>query len=114
MLVFVGGAAGKFACGALAERLGVIRTVVITEAATGAGILLLLDAAARRLPRRCCRRSASRSTARRPCSTARVADLVSSDRRARSYAIFYTVGIGASALSPFVYGAAQRLGRRAG
>jgi MFS-type transporter involved in bile tolerance (Atg22 family) len=33
-----------------------------------------------------------------------VADLVSSDRRARSYAIFYTLGIGASALSPFAYG----------
>ena len=33
-----------------------------------------------------------------------VADLVSSERRARSYAIFYTLGIGASALSPFVYG----------
>jgi MFS-type transporter involved in bile tolerance (Atg22 family) len=33
-----------------------------------------------------------------------VADLVSSERRARSYAIFYTLGIGASALSPFMYG----------
>jgi MFS-type transporter involved in bile tolerance (Atg22 family) len=33
-----------------------------------------------------------------------VADLVSSDRRARSYAIFYTLGVGASALSPFAYG----------
>src|SRR6185295_13653435 len=42
MLVFIGGAVGKFACGALADRVGVIRTVVITEAATGAGILLLL------------------------------------------------------------------------
>jgi len=42
MLIFAGGAAGKFACGVLAERLGVIRTVIITEAATGVGILLLL------------------------------------------------------------------------
>jgi len=42
MLVFAGGAAGKFACGVLAERLGVIRTVIVTETATGAGILLLL------------------------------------------------------------------------
>jgi MFS-type transporter involved in bile tolerance (Atg22 family) len=33
-----------------------------------------------------------------------VADLVHSDRRARSYAVFYTVGIAASALAPFVYG----------
>jgi predicted MFS family arabinose efflux permease len=42
MLIFAGGAAGKFACGVLAERLGVIRTVIITETATGLGILLLL------------------------------------------------------------------------
>jgi MFS-type transporter involved in bile tolerance (Atg22 family) len=33
-----------------------------------------------------------------------VADLVTTDRRARSYAIFYTIGISASALSPFLYG----------
>ncbi|PYM73650.1 MAG: MFS transporter [Candidatus Rokuibacteriota bacterium] len=33
-----------------------------------------------------------------------VADLVTSDRRARSYGIFYTLGVGASALAPFAYG----------
>src|SRR6185295_9263115 len=33
-LVFIGGAAGKFVCGLVADRVGVIRTVVITEAAT--------------------------------------------------------------------------------
>jgi MFS family permease len=43
-----------------------------------------------------------------------VAELVSSERRARSYAIFYTLGIGASALSPFVYGAAQPTGAASG
>ncbi len=42
MLVFIGGAVGKFACGTLADRVGVIRTVVVTELITGAGILLLL------------------------------------------------------------------------
>ena len=103
MLVFMGGAVGKFACGALADRVGVIRTVVITEAATGAGILLLLT-----LPLGAC------LFALPPLGIAlngtssvlygSVADLVSSDRRARSYAIFYTLGIGASALSPFAYG----------
>ena len=40
MLVFIGGAVGKFACGALADRVGVIRTVVITEARHRRGILL--------------------------------------------------------------------------
>ena len=103
MLVFIGGAVGKFACGALADRVGVIRTVVITEAATGAGILLLLT-----LPLGACLLAlpplgiALNGTSSVLYGT--VADLVSSDRRARSYAIFYTLGIGASALSPFAYG----------
>jgi MFS family permease len=103
MLVFLGGATGKFACGALAERVGVIRTVVITEAGTGAGILLLLA-----LPLGACLMVlpvlgiALNGTSSVLYGT--VADLVTSDRRARSYAIFYTIGVSASALSPFAYG----------
>jgi MFS transporter, FSR family, fosmidomycin resistance protein len=103
MLVFIGGAVGKFACGALADRVGVIRTVVITEAATGAGILLLLA-----LPLGGCYVAlpalgvALNGTSSVLYGT--VADLVSTDRRARSYAIFYTLGVGASALAPFAYG----------
>lgn len=103
MLVFAGGAVGKLACGALAERLGVIRTVVLTETATGIGILLLLA-----LPLNACLLLlpllgiALNGTSSVLYGT--VADLVSSGKRARSYALFYTVGISASALSPFVYG----------
>jgi FSR family fosmidomycin resistance protein-like MFS transporter len=103
MLVFAGGAAGKLACGALAERLGVIRTVVLTEAATGIGILLLLV-----LPLGGCLLLlvplgiALNGTSSVLYGT--VADLVTSDKRARSYAVFYTLGITASAVSPFLYG----------
>ncbi len=39
-LLFIGGAAGKLACGFLAERLGVIR-MVVTELATGVTIIAL-------------------------------------------------------------------------
>jgi len=103
MLVFAGGAAGKFACGVLAERLGVIRTVIITEMATGASILLLLALplvpALALLP---VLGIALNGTSSVLYGT--VADLVDSDRRARSYAVFYTLGIGASALSPSIYG----------
>ena len=103
MLVFAGGAAGKFACGVLAERLGVIRTVIITEAATGAGILLLLTlplgASLALLPALGIALNGTSSVL-----YGTVADLVTSDRRGRSYAVFYTVGIGASALSPSIYG----------
>ncbi len=103
MLVFAGGAIGKFACGALAERVGVIRTVVVTEAATGAGILLLLA-----LPLGACLAILPavgvvlNGTSSVLYGT--VAELVTSDRRARSYAIFYTLGLGASSLSPVAYG----------
>jgi MFS family permease len=103
MLIFAGGAAGKFACGVLAERLGVIRTVIVTETATGVGILLLLalplTPALALLP---VLGIALNGTSSVLYGT--VADLVDSDRRARSYAIFYTLGIGASALSPSIYG----------
>jgi len=103
MLVFAGGAAGKLACGALAERLGVIRTVILTETATGIGILLLLvlplSACLVLLPLLGIALNGTSSVL-----YGSVADLVSSDKRARSYALFYTVGISASALSPFLYG----------
>src|SRR3989449_8962109 len=41
-LLFAGGAVGKFACGLVAERLGVIRTVVLTEIGRASGILALI------------------------------------------------------------------------
>jgi MFS family permease len=103
MLVFVGGAAGKFACGALAERVGVIRTVCVTEAATGLALVLLLA-----LPLGACLALlplvgiALNGTS--SVLYGSVADLVHSDRRARAYAVFYTVGITASALAPLGYG----------
>lgn len=103
MLVFAGGAAGKLACGALADRVGVIRTVVITEAATGVGILLLLtlplSAILMLLPPLGIALNGTSSVL-----YGSVADLVAADRRARSYGLFYTVGVTASATAPFVYG----------
>jgi len=41
-LILVGGMAGKLACGFLAERFGIVRMIVITEVATGCGILSTL------------------------------------------------------------------------
>jgi len=41
-LILVGGMAGKLACGFLAERYGVARMIVLTEIATGCGILATL------------------------------------------------------------------------
>ena len=103
-LVFTGGAAGKFLCGLLAERMGIVRTVVVTELLTGGGILLLLTLplgpSVVVLP---VIGVALNGTSSVLYGT--VAELVLPERSARAYALFYTLGIGASALAPWIYGA---------
>jgi MFS family permease len=102
-LLFAGGAVGKFVCGLVAERLGVIRTVVLTEAATALGILALipspLPVALAILPLMGVALNGTSSVL-----YGTVADLVSADRRSRAYGLYYTVTIMSSALAPTVYG----------
>jgi len=102
-LTFAGGATGKFVCGVLAERLGIIRTVVITEAATGLGILVLLalpvTPALFLLP---VLGIALNGTSSVLYGT--VAELVVPERRSRVYGVFYTIGIGSGALAPPLFG----------
>jgi MFS transporter, FSR family, fosmidomycin resistance protein len=102
-LVFAGGAAGKFVCGVIAARLGIIRTVVLTECATALGILALLplriDAAMLLLPAIGVALNGTSSVL-----YGTVAELVPAERRARAFGIFYTCTIGAGAISPSVYG----------
>src|SRR3989475_4491752 len=102
-LLFAGGAVGKFVCGLAAERLGVIRTVVITEAATSLCLLAIiaapLSAALAILP---LMGVALNGTSSVLYGTG--ADLVTADRRSRAYGLYYTVTIATSALSPSVYG----------
>ena len=102
-LLFAGGAAGKFACGLVAERLGVIRTVVLTEAATALGILALipspLPVALAILPLMGVALNGTSSVL-----YGTVADLVTADRRSRAYGLYYTVTIMSSALAPSIYG----------
>ena len=102
-LLFAGGAVGKFACGLVAERLGVIRTVVLTETATALGILALvaspLAVALAILPLIGVALNGTSSVL-----YGTVADLVTADRRSRAYGLYYTVTIMSSALAPTVYG----------
>jgi len=102
-LLFAGGAVGKFACGLVAERLGVIRTVVLTEMATALGILALipspLPVALAILPLMGVALNGTSSVL-----YGTVADLVSADRRSRAYGLYYTVTIMSSAVAPTIYG----------
>jgi FSR family fosmidomycin resistance protein-like MFS transporter len=102
-LVFAGGAAGKFVCGIIAARLGIIRTVVLTECATALGIIALLPlsigAAMFLLPAVGVALNGTSSVL-----YGTVAELVPAERRARAFGIFYTCTIGAGAISPSIYG----------
>ncbi len=103
-LVFAGGAAGKFACGALATRVGELRTVVLTEGATAAGILLLLAAP---LPL-CLALMPVIGVALNGTSSVlygSVPELAPPGREARAFGFFYSVTIGAGAAAPTLYGA---------
>src|SRR5205809_1029267 len=102
-LLFAGGAIGKFVCGLVAEKVGVIRTVVLTETATAGGIALVVlvplpVALAILLPLGIALNGTS------SVLYATVADLVTVDRRSRAYGLYYTLSVGASSSAPTVYG----------
>jgi len=102
-LLFAGGAAGKFVCGLAAERVGVIRTVVLTEALTAVAILTVVAspltiAWAALLPLGVALNGTS------SVLYGTVADLVMPERRSRAYGLYYTLSIGASSVAPSLYG----------
>ena len=103
-VLFAGGAAGKFVCGLVAERVGIVRTVILTEMATACGIVAvalgpLTVALGVLLPLGVALNGTSSAL------YATVADLVAPERRARAYGLYYTLIVGASAAAPLVYGA---------
>ncbi len=103
VLVFIGGATGKLACGFLGARLGVLWTVWLTEGATAAGIFLLLSLP---LTIQLCILPligiALNGTSSVLYGT--VPELVAPERQTRAFGIFYTGTIGAGALSPAIFG----------
>jgi FSR family fosmidomycin resistance protein-like MFS transporter len=102
-LVFAGGACGKFVCGPLAERLGAVRMVVVTELLTGLTILSLLPlpltAALVLLPVLGLFLNGTSSVL-----YATVADLVAPEARARGYGLFYMLYQGSGMIAPVLYG----------
>ena len=103
-LVFLGGAAGKFACGWLGARLGLLLTVLATEAGTAAAILAVLvlpmGPSMVILPVLGVMLNGTSSVL-----YGTVPELTTSDRVERAFALFYTGTIGAGALAPILYGA---------
>ncbi len=102
-LVFIGGAAGKFACGWLGARVGVIGTVLATEGGTAALILCVmlcpLSPALMLLPLLGIMLNGTSSVL-----YGTVPELAPSDATERAFALFYTGTIGSGAIAPVIYG----------
>lgn len=102
-LVLVGGMAGKLACGFLAERFGIVRTVVLTECATGLGILATLVlpgyGVLLLLPLVGVALNGTSSVL-----YATIGDLVERDRLPRAFGLFYTLGSMCGIAAPLGYG----------
>lgn len=102
-LVFAGGAAGKFVCGYLGARIGMLATVCLTEALTALAIVALLPLnltfALALLPFLGIALNGTSSVL-----YGSVPEVVAPERRQRAFGIFYTAGVGAGAISPVVSG----------
>ena len=103
LVTLFGGMCGKFACGRLAERVGVIATITITEVWTALGIVAVValpaEAAFVALP--------LVGVALNGTSTviyASVGDLIDEDRHARAFAVIYTIGSLCGVVAPFGFG----------
>lgn len=102
-LLFIGGALGKFTCGIMAEKIGVIPSIIITEAITGLGIIYLYGSTLSGifffLP---VLGVALNGTSSVLYGT--VADFVTSFHSPRVFGLFYTAIIIGSASAPPIFG----------
>jgi MFS family permease len=102
-LVFIGGAAGKFTCGWLGQRVGTLRTVLLTEGGTAACIVavlaLPLAPAMALLPLLGVMLNGTSSVL-----YGTVPELTPSHGIERAFALFYTGTIGSGAIAPVLYG----------
>ncbi|KJC43034.1 membrane protein [Bradyrhizobium sp. LTSP885] len=102
-LVFIGGAAGKFTCGWLGERVGTLRTVLITEGGTAvlivAVLALPLTPAIVLLPLLGVMLNGTSSVL-----YGTVPELTPPHQTERAFALFYTGTIGSGAIAPVIYG----------
>lgn len=102
-LIFAGGAVGKFVCGILATKIGVLRSVIATELMTTlcifGMIMFPLHTAVLISPLIGIALNGTSSVL-----YGSVPELVSEERRQQAFAIFYTLTIGSGAVSPSIYG----------
>lgn len=102
-LVFIGGALGKFVCGWLGARVGVIGTVLVTEGGTAALIIAVMFCPLALilvlLPLLGMMLNGTSSVL-----YGTVAELAPIESTERAFALFYTGTIASGAISPVIYG----------
>ncbi|RZT08854.1 Predicted arabinose efflux permease, MFS family [Duganella sp. CF402] len=102
-LLFVGGAFGKLLCGYLGARIGMMKTVWLTESATSLSIVavvfLPLAGVMAMLPLLGVALNGTSSVL-----YGTVQELAAPGKREQAFALFYTGTIGAGALSPVLFG----------
>lgn len=102
-LLFVGGAFGKLLCGYLGARIGMMKTVWLTESATSAcivaAVVLPLAGVMAMLPLLGLALNGTSSVL-----YGAVPELAAPGKREQAFALFYTGTIGAGALSPVLFG----------
>ena len=103
VLTLAGGIFGKFGCGFLAERVGVIRSLVAVECLSAVGIVAVLFAppliAFFLLPLVGLVLQGSSSI-----TYATVSDLVRGERQSRGFAAIYSIASGAAIVAPITFG----------
>ena len=105
LLTVLGGMLGKLACGLLAERVGIVRTIALTEVATALGIAAVValpgPAAFAVLPLLGVALNGTSSVIY-GC----VGELFEDHRHARAYGLMYTLGSLCGIVAPLVFGVA--------
>ena len=102
-LIFAGGATGKLACGWLGARVGVLRTVLLTELGTALGIVVLGQVALP-LALACLPVIGVALNGTSSVLYGTVPELVPADRHEQAFGMFYTGAIGGGAVAPLLYG----------
>jgi MFS family permease len=102
-LVFAGGAFGKFVCGVLATRVGILTSVIVTELATS-GLIWGMISLGLKPALILCPLVGIALNGTSSVLYGSVPELVPQEYRNEAFAVFYTCGIGSGAVSPFLFG----------
>ena len=102
-ILFAGGAAGKFVCGWLAETVGVVRMIVLTETLTAFLLFLVIFAPAALTPILVLPLGIGLNGTS-SLLYATVPDMAVPGEESRAFGLYYTVVLGAGALSPTLFG----------